>query len=70
MNAPAAAVKRRFIASSAEGEENGSWGFTPASARNAPEQESAFALSAAVQALFKPRHNPIDPLRPIAWPQV
>jgi hypothetical protein len=62
MNAPAAEVKRRFIASSVAGQENGSRGFSPVSARNAPEQERVFALSAAAQALFKPRHNQTDPL--------
>ena len=38
------------------------WDFTSASARNAPERESVLALSAAVQASFKPRHNQTDPL--------
>jgi hypothetical protein len=62
MNAPAAVAKRPFIVLSATAQENGLWGFTSASARTAPERESVFALSAAVQAPFKPRHNQTDPL--------
>jgi hypothetical protein len=64
MNAPAAAAKRLFVVLSAAGQENGLWDFTSASARNAPERESVLALSAAVQASFKPRHNQTDPLSP------
>src|SRR5262252_1368626 len=42
---------------SARGQENGLWGSSSKSARNAPERESVLALSAAGRALFKPRHN-------------
>jgi hypothetical protein len=61
MNAPAAAAKRLFIVLSAAGRENGTWGFTSANARDAPERESVLALSAEVQGPFKPRHNQTDP---------
>ena len=57
LNAPAAAAKRQLIVLSAAGLENGLSGFTPASARNALERENVLALSAAVQAPFRPRHN-------------
>jgi hypothetical protein len=53
MNALIAMAKRPSVVLSAAGQENGSWGFSPASARNAPERESVFALSAAGQALTR-----------------
>jgi hypothetical protein len=56
LNAPAAAAKRVLIVLSAAGLENGLCDFTT-SARSAPERESVLALSAAVQAPFKPGHN-------------
>jgi hypothetical protein len=62
MVSAAAAAKSPFIVFSATGQENGSWGFTSASARTAPERESVLALSAAVQAPFKPRHSQTDQL--------
>jgi hypothetical protein len=60
MTAPAAAVKRRFIASGAAGQGNGSWVFTPGSER---EQESVFALSAGGTGAIQPPRNRTDPLR-------
>jgi hypothetical protein len=61
MNALAAVAKRRFIASSARGQEDGLWGSSPKSARNAPERESELALSAEGRATGKPRHGQVDP---------
>ena len=62
MNAPAATAKRLFIVISAAGQENGLWGFSSASASNAPERASVLALSAAGQASLKPRPNQTDRL--------
>ena len=44
------------------GQENGLWGFSSASASNAPERASVLALSAAGQASLKPRPNQTDRL--------
>jgi hypothetical protein len=57
MSALVAAAKRPSIVSNATGQESGLPGFTPVSTKSALERESVFALSAAEQASFKPRHN-------------
>jgi hypothetical protein len=56
------AAKRPSIVLNAMGQESGFWAFTPASAKNALEQENAFVLYAAGQASFRFRHNQIDDL--------
>jgi hypothetical protein len=62
MNALIAMAKRLSIVLNAMGQESGLWDFTPGSAKNAQEQESVLALSAAGQALFQHRRNQTDPL--------
>jgi hypothetical protein len=54
-------AKRLSIVLNAMGQESGLLDFISATAKNAPERESALVLSAAGQ-VFKPRHNQTDPL--------
>ena len=61
MNALIAMAKRLSIVLNAMGQESGLWDFISATAKNAPERESALVLSAAGQ-VFKHRHNQTDPL--------
>jgi len=57
MNALIAMAKRLSIVSNAMGRESGLRDFISATAKNAPERESALVLSAAS---FKHRHNQTD----------
>ena len=62
MNALIAIAKRLSSVLNAMGQESSLRDFTSATAKNAPERESALVLSAAGQA-FKYRHNQTDPLQ-------